>query len=101
MELNKRYMKDENMVSRQIGSEMILVPVHRNVGDLDNVYSLNETAAFIWSQIDGERTLEQIRDSLLEEFETHPAQAEQDLLKYTRQLLEIRGIREVNGNQKS
>jgi len=74
---------------------MILVPVHRDVGDLDNVYSLNETASFIWSHLDGKKTLEQVRDLLLQEYDTDQGKAEDDLRRYIGQLLEIRGIREI------
>jgi methyltransferase-like protein len=96
VELSNCYEKDENIVSREIGSETILVPVHRDVGDLNNVYSLNETAAFIWSHLDGKKTMEQIRDLMLEEYETNSVKAEDDLRKYVGQLLEINSIREVN-----
>ena len=39
------YQKDPDMVSREIAGEVILVPIRRNVGDLESVYTLNETAA--------------------------------------------------------
>ncbi len=45
--LAKRFVKDPNMVFRQIGDEVILVPIRRNVADLESIYTLNPVAARI------------------------------------------------------
>ncbi len=89
------FEKDKNMVWRQIGDETILVPVHRDVGDLDSVYTLNETAAFIWSQIDGILAVADIRDRLVAEFEVGQKQAQADLEHCLVQLQEIAAVHEA------
>ena len=83
------YEKSQDIVWRRIGEESILVPVRREVGELDSVYSLNETAAFIWSQIDGKKTVAEIRESLLAEFEVGEQQAAADLDRCLKQFIEI------------
>ena len=95
MEQQTVYEKSQDIVWRRIGEESILVPVRREVGELDSVYSLNETAAFIWSQIDGKKTVAQIRESLLAEFEVGEQQAAADLDRCLAQLVEIASIREA------
>ena len=47
------YRKDPSIVARQIAGEMILVPIRQNVGDLESIYLLNETALFAWQLLDG------------------------------------------------
>jgi hypothetical protein len=37
-------------------------------------YSLNETAAFVWSLIDGSRTVREIADAALERFAVEPGE---------------------------
>jgi len=51
------YQKNEDLIARQIGDEVILVPIRKESGDLDNIYTLNEVAAFIWNLLDGRTTL--------------------------------------------
>ena len=95
MEPETVYVKNEDMVWRRIGEESILVPVRREFGELDSVYTLNETADFIWTQIDGKKTVADIRDRLVDEFEVDQQLAEADLDSCLAQLVEIAGIREV------
>ena len=47
-DLMKSFVKDPNIVSRKIAGEVILVPIRKNVGDLESIYTLNEVAARIW-----------------------------------------------------
>ncbi len=75
------YCKDPSIVARQIAGEMILVPIRQNVGDLESIYLLNETALFAWQQLDGTHTLAEIRDQVIQEFEVDETQAGQDLLE--------------------
>ena len=81
------YRHDPNIVSRLIGGEMILVPIRQNVGDMENIYTLNETGARIWELIDGQRSLGDVHDQLVSEFEIDPLQAKSDLLELIDNLL--------------
>ena len=76
---NLIYQKDPNIVARQIAGEMILVPIRQNVGDLESIYLLNETALFAWQLIDGTQTLAEIRDQIVQSFEVDEVQAGEDL----------------------
>lgn len=93
--LDTRFQKDPSMVHRDILGESILVPVRQNVGDLDSIYSLNETASRAWALIDGEHTLLEISDRITSEFEVDRDQAQQDLVELIVQLEEIGAVRKV------
>lgn len=95
MDLNSRYRHDADIVDREIAGEVILVPIRNNVGDLESIYTLNETAARIWALLDGVRTLAEVRDALVAEFEVEPDEAETDLVELMAQLESIRAVRLV------
>jgi len=94
--LDRVYSKSDSVVFRKIGDECILVPIHQGVGDLNSIYTLNETAAHIWEMIDGNRSVKEIRDALLEEFEISPEEAEKDLIEHLGQLESIKLVLEGN-----
>jgi hypothetical protein len=84
--LDDRYLKSPSIVSREIAGEVILVPIRRTAGDLESIYVLNETAARMWELIDGQRSVGQIRDQVVAEFEVEAAEAEGDLRELLEQL---------------
>lgn len=92
--LEKVYKKSDSIVFRKIGDECILVPIRQDVGDLESIYTLNETAARIWELTDGKTQVSQIKEKIVEEFQVDPEQAEQDLREHLQQLEGIQAIME-------
>ena len=92
--LQQRFRKDPDFVYRRIADECLLVPIRRQVADLNYIYTLNPLADRIWELLDGQNTVQQIRDRLLAEFETNSQEVEQDLAEFLAQLAEIGGIKE-------
>jgi hypothetical protein len=83
------YGKDPAIVARQIAGEMLLVPIRQNVGDLESIYLLNDTALFAWQFFDGSSTLADIREHITLEFEVDELQAGQDLLELVADLKRV------------
>lgn len=92
MDLSTCYQKVPSVVGRRIEDEVILVPIGRNIGDLQNIYTLNEVAACVWEAIDGNRTLAEVVDVIIQEFDVDRERAELDTLEFAGQLVEIGGI---------
>ena len=90
--LEKIYKKSDAVVSRKLGDEFILVPIRQDVGDLESIYTLNETAARIWELTDGKTQVSQIKEKIVEEFEVDPEEAEKDLMEHLQQLEGIQAI---------
>lgn len=90
--LNRIYKKSESIVSRKIADEYILVPIRKNVADLESIYTLNEVGARIWELVDGKTKVSEIKSRLNEEFEVTPEEAENDLVEYIKQLEKIDAI---------
>jgi hypothetical protein len=89
------YCKDPAIVARQIAGEMILVPIRQNVGDLESIYLLNDTALFAWQLLDGAYSLADIRNRVTLEFEVDELQAGQDLLELVADLERVGALVKV------
>lgn len=71
--------RSSSVVTRKTGSKFILVPVADNIADMDSVYTLNETAYFIWKLIDGENNIEDIIDAVIREYDVSRETASADV----------------------
>jgi len=88
MNLNTIYRKKENMVTRRIAGETLLVPIRSQVADMQNIFALTHSSAeYIWQQLDGKQNLEQIHQGILDNFQVENQQALSDLQEFISQLL--------------
>lgn len=94
MDLNKIYKKSDSIVSRKIADEVILIPIRKNVGDLECIYTLNEVAGRIWELVDGKTTLKEIRDMIVNEYEVPPVEVEKDIIGCLRELEFVKAVTE-------
>lgn len=92
MDSNTFYQHDPNIVTRVIAEEMILIPLRKNVGDMDFIYTLNETAARIWKLMDGDHSTGEVCQLIINEFDIEQDQAEKDLNELIVDLKEIGAI---------
>ena len=93
--LEARYEKDPNIVYREIAGEAILVPVRREVGDMDSIYTLNEVGVFLWEHLDGDTRAKDLRASLLDKYDVSARVAETDLFEFLQSLEELGAVRRV------
>jgi hypothetical protein len=61
--------KKKNIISKKINNEYILVPLAGNVANMNLLYTLNETAAFLWEKIDGTKNIDQLAEEIVMEFD--------------------------------
>ena len=91
----KQYFRNEQFISRRIADEFLLIPVANQLNGDNWLFVLNEVGARIWELIDRDRSVQQIGQRLLEEFDTTPKQLEEDLLRLLDQLQELGAIEAV------
>jgi len=72
----------KSIVTTKTGNEYVLVPVANNIADMNSVYTLNETGAFIWEHINGENSVEDIINEMMEEYEVDFINASEDLFSF-------------------
>src|SRR6267378_341326 len=87
--LDATYARDPDFVSRRIADEVIVLPIRKNLGDLESIYTLNEVGARIWELFDGRRSLREIRDILTSEYEVTAQAATGDLTMFVEHLTAI------------
>ena len=87
----------EDVVSREIEGEIIIVPLIAGIGDADDeLYTLNETGQAIWRKLDGQRTLGDFVDDLALEFDAGKLELEKVVLGFAAEMVR-RGILAVKG----
>ena len=87
-----RYARNPDFVFRKIADEMILVPVRATGKGTGSVYTLNEVGAAVWNLLDGTRTVEEVRDRIVEQFEVTPDVAEGDVRAFVGQLADVQAV---------
>ena len=91
----RRYEKNPSVVFREIAGEAILVPIHQDVANMQSIYALDSVGADIWNLIDGQRTVGEIMDALLVEYDVEPTDLSRDLDEFVEQLASVGAIRAV------
>jgi hypothetical protein len=77
----------KEIVFREIAGETILVPISGKLANLQKIYSLNPVAEYIWKQLDGKRTLQEISDNIQSVFEVKKEQVDEDIQEFIAELL--------------
>jgi hypothetical protein len=72
----------KSVVTTKTGNEYVLVPIANNIADMNSMYTLNETGAFIWEHIDGHNSVEDIIIEMTKEYEVDYEIASNDLLSF-------------------
>jgi hypothetical protein len=81
--------KQKNIISKKINNEYILVPLTGNVANMESLYTLNETAAFLWGKIDGTKNITRLAEEVVKEFNVDMLEAMIDTKEF---IDEIKGL---------
>lgn len=61
--------KNSQMITRKIGSDILLIPAYENSTKKDSLYSLNNEAAEIWKSIDGINNIMGIKEIISKKYD--------------------------------
>ena len=89
------YRCRDNLVTREIVGETIIVPISGELADLQQVYSLNATGAFVWGRLDGSTSLKSVHQAVTKHFEVRKKDAWQDLVELVTDLARASLIEKV------
>jgi hypothetical protein len=74
-------VRSDDVVSREIEGELILVPVGSGIGDLeDELYTMNPTGRAVWNLMDGKRSLREIAAELGRQYSGSPDVIARDVI---------------------
>jgi Coenzyme PQQ synthesis protein D (PqqD) len=79
--LDKSFVKDDNLMARNIAGETLIVPIRNSIGDLNSIYTLNEVGALIWQMIDERTRVNQIVEAVSNEYDVTTDEAAQDVIE--------------------
>jgi hypothetical protein len=85
---DKVFIRDQDIVSRNIAGEFFLVPVKGNLAHMEQIFTLTSVAEYIWDRLDGQKKLRDIREDLIAQFDVEQEQAEPDIREFIIELME-------------
>lgn len=79
MDIKQLYRIKSKFVTRAVGDELIIVPLSGNVAQMNELFTLNETAKLIWENLDQNASLESMQMLLTETFDVDKTTALNDV----------------------
>ena len=93
------YMISPDVVAREIEGELIIVPLVAGIGDMeDELYTVNKTGRLIWKKLDGKLSLNEIAQSIADDFSDSPAEIEDDVVGFINELVKRKIIVEATSS---
>jgi hypothetical protein len=83
-----RFIRNQEVVSRKIDGELIIVPISSGVGDLNSLYTLNPVGSVLWDFMTEGHTVGEMVQRVCDEFEVTKPEAEKDIETFLDSLLE-------------
>ena len=76
----------EGFMLKKILDDHIVVPTGNNIVDFAVAVSLNETGAFLWHQLEQEKTVDELSQALADEYEVSVQEVAQDVAEFVEML---------------
>jgi len=89
-------VRNPDFIHRKIVDEVVLVPIHKQVADMDSIFTLNEVGASIWQLLNHPTSKTALHAALLEEYQASPETLSADLDIFLEEMLSIDAIRRIN-----
>ncbi len=94
--LDSVFVPSEDVVSRDIEGELMLVPLTAGFGDVEGLlYSVEGTAKAIWESLDGKKDLRGVVAELARSYSAASGEIERDVLGLVQELVRRRMVVEV------
>jgi len=74
-----QFVRSENVVSRVIAGETLIVPVRRGVADLASLFSFNQVGSTIWEAIEKPRTVDDLVSLVADAYDVTAEKAREDI----------------------
>lgn len=78
----------EGFILRSVAGQNVVVPVGSNTLNFNAAITLNETAAFLWKQLENDKTEQELLTALTNEYEIDSASAKGDITVFLNVLRE-------------
>ena len=89
------FIRNPDFVFRRIIDETILVPVHRNLAEMDCIYTLNELGALLWEKLSVPTSRTKLCQVILDTYDTNEEAASADLEAFLDELQAIGALQKA------
>lgn len=86
MDTASLYLLKSKYVTKEIGDELVLVPLSGNVSQMNELFTMNETGRFIWKNLTKNVTVGALVEKMTESFDVSEEEAEKDVLLFLEKL---------------
>lgn len=90
------YFRNPDYIFRRIVDELVLVPIHQDVADMDSIYTLNDVGAFIWEKLAEPLCITDLKEMILKEYEASAEQVLADLPTFLEEMVEFGAVSRSN-----
>ena len=81
MNFDTIFSQNKQCPVREIGEGLVIMAPTGNT-----THSLEDLGVFIWNQLDGQRSLQNVLDAILDQYEVEEEQARADLVQFVTQM---------------
>lgn len=93
--MEQLFRRNPDFIFRKIVDEMVLVPIHLNVADMESIYTLNEVGASIWERMTEPVSLQELVTEIASEYDSDRETISQDLTAFLQELQECGAVLQV------
>jgi len=86
MEIESLFQLKSKFVTREVGNELIVVPLSANVAQMNELFTLNETAKVIWENLNEGIDMPTLIQTITDTFDIDKYTAEKDIELFLRRL---------------
>lgn len=72
----------DGFILRKVGGQNVVVALGEASRSFNGIIRLNETGKFLWEQLSGDKTKEQLCSALLSEYDVTEEQAQRDVAEF-------------------
>ncbi|MBT3386838.1 MAG: PqqD family protein [Desulfobacula sp.] len=88
--LKTYYKTSDQVITRKIEDDLIIVPLNDGIGDLDaEMFSLNVTGIAIWEKLDGTKSLDTVIAETAKDFNISFDHIKEDVVELVEKLLKL------------
>ena len=80
------FSRNPDFIFRKVLDEFILVPIHKDVADMECIYTLNPLGAFIWEKLEKPLSVAALLAAIADRYDADPQLIRMDLENFLEEL---------------
>jgi hypothetical protein len=89
MDPRKFFPLKSGYVTREVGNELVLVPLTGDISQMNELFTMNATGRIIWENISENCTMNSLIHKITENFDVTEAKAEEDIEAFLTKMLKL------------